>query len=87
MTSTQRSTAIDGNNHHRTSRYTPIVVQDEFHRNNYVNTMTRSMEQQHNYRTTKSKRSVEWDEDNLHQNEGKFSNDSISTSLECNYGK
>lgn len=72
LSSVHRSTTLEGNNHHRTSRYTPMMVQEEFNRNNYSNTYTKSIDPQINYRSTKSKRSVEWDEENLHQTEGKL---------------
>lgn len=57
--SVHRSTTFDGNNHHRTSRYTSLISQDEYQRNNYS-------------KSTKSKRSVEWDEENIQQNEGEL---------------
>jgi hypothetical protein len=82
MSSMHRSTTLDGNNHHRTSRYTPMMSQEELNRNIYANSMTKSIDPQvNNYRSTKSKRSVEWDEENLHQNEGKFSIELIHISL------
>lgn len=71
-TSTHRSTNIDSNNHHRTSRYASMPGQDDYARNNFPNSLTKSMDPQLNYRSTKTKRSVEWDEDNIQQNEGKF---------------
>ncbi len=72
LTSIHRSTTIDGNNHHRTSRYTPLNRQDEFNRHNYPNSLSKSADPQGNYHSSKSKRSVEWDEENIQQNEGKF---------------
>lgn len=75
--SVHRSTTFEGNNHHRTSRYTPLAAQEESNRNNYSSPMTKSTDAQANYRSSKSKRSVEWDEGNLHQNEGKFGTSGI----------
>lgn len=69
-TSVHRSTTLDGNNHHRTSRYTPMMAYEELNRNNNSNPMTKSTDSQINYRSTRNKRSVEWDEENLHRNEG-----------------
>jgi len=74
LTSIHRSATLDGNNHHRTSRYASINSQDEFNRNNYSNSLSKSVDPQVNYRSSKTKRSVEWDEDNIQQNEGKFLN-------------
>ena len=71
-TSIHRSTTLEGNNHHRTSRYTPVMAQEELNRNNYSNSLTKSADSQGLYRSTKTKRSVEWDEENLHRNEGRF---------------
>jgi hypothetical protein len=87
VTSMHRSIALDGNNHHRTSRYTPMLAQEELNRNNYSNSLTKSIDSQVNYRSTKSKRSVEWDDENLHQNEGKFLMKFIRTQFKCNHGK
>ena len=72
LTSVHRSATLDGNNHHRTTRYTPLIAQEEFNRSNYSNSLTKSIDPQVNYRSTKGKRSVEWDEENIQQNEGKF---------------
>ena len=69
--SAHRSTTIDGNNHHRTSRYTPLSGQEEFNRTNYSNPLSKSIDPQVNYRSAKSKRSVEWDEENIQKNEGR----------------
>ncbi|CAF0998589.1 unnamed protein product [Rotaria sp. Silwood1] len=69
-TSTHRSIAIDSNNHHQTSRYPSIIGQEEYHRNNYTNSVPKSIDPQINYRSSKPKRSVEWDEENIQQNEG-----------------
>ena len=68
-TSVHRSTTLEGNNHHRTSRYTPMMAYEELNRNNNSNPLTKSTDSQINYRSTKSKRSVEWDEENLHRND------------------
>ncbi|CAF2979138.1 unnamed protein product [Rotaria sp. Silwood2] len=70
VTSMHRSTAIDGNNHHQTSRYPSTIGQEEYHRNNYTNSVTKPIDPQLNYRSSKPKRSVEWDEENIQQNEG-----------------
>jgi hypothetical protein len=72
LTSAHRSITIDGNNHHRTTRYNPMITQEEFHRSSYSNPLTKSADSQTNYRSTKTKRSVEWDEENIQQNEGRF---------------
>ena len=49
-----------------------MTTQEEFSRTNYPGSLTKSVDSQMNYRSSKNKRSVEWDEENLHQNEGKF---------------
>ena len=72
LTSVYRSATIDGNNHHHTLRYTPMMVQEEFNRNNYNNSPPKPIEPQLNYRSSKTKRSVEWNEENIQQNEGKL---------------
>ncbi|CAF4064379.1 unnamed protein product [Rotaria sp. Silwood2] len=72
VTSMHRSTAIDGNNHHQTSRYPSTIGQEEYHRNNYTNSVTKPIDPQLNYRSSKPKRSVEWDEENIQQNEDPF---------------
>lgn len=72
LTSIHRSATLDGNNHHRTTRYVPLNTQDEFNRNSYSTSLSKSIDTQGNYRSSKSKRSVEWDEENIQQNEGKF---------------
>ena len=69
--SIHRSTTVDGNNHHRTARYTPSTGQEEFHRTSYSNSLSKSIDPQVNYRSAKSKRSVEWDEENIQKNEGR----------------
>ncbi|CAF0828367.1 unnamed protein product [Rotaria sordida] len=69
LTSTHRSITIDGNNHHQTSRYPPMTGQEEYQRNNYTNSVSKSIDSQLNYRSSKPKRSVEWDEENIQQNE------------------
>lgn len=82
--SIHRSSTIDGANpHQRMTRYTPLPGQDEFNRNHLTNSLSKSIDTQVNYRTPKMKRSVEWDEENLQQNEGKqtifyFSNENES---------
>jgi hypothetical protein len=70
-TSIHRSATLDGNNHHRNARFGPMTTQEEFNRNNYSTPVSKSIDQQSNYRSSKSKRSVEWDEENIQQNEGK----------------
>ncbi|CAF2112881.1 unnamed protein product [Rotaria magnacalcarata] len=70
ITSIHRSATIDGNNHHRTTRYDPMVGQEEYHRNSFSSATSKSMDPQLNYRSSKTKRSVEWDEENIQQNEG-----------------
>ncbi|CAF4981513.1 unnamed protein product, partial [Rotaria socialis] len=70
ITSVHRSATIDGNNHHRTTRYGPVVGQEEYHRNSFSSATSKSMDPQLNYRSSKTKRSVEWDEENIQQNEG-----------------
>ncbi|CAF3894975.1 unnamed protein product [Rotaria magnacalcarata] len=69
ITSIHRSATIDGNNHHRTTRYDPMVGQEEYHRNSFSSATSKSMDPQLNYRSSKTKRSVEWDEENIQQNE------------------
>ena len=49
-----------------------MMAQEEFSRTNYPSSLTKSVDSGVNYRSSKSKRSVEWDDENLHQNEGKF---------------
>lgn len=65
-TSMQRSITADGNNHHRNTRYNT----QEFHRIPFTNSTTTSVDPQSNYRSSKMRRSVEWDEDNIQHNEG-----------------
>jgi len=73
---TNRSTKIDNNNHHHhhhhTSKYGPPPAQEEFNRTNYSNSYSKSIDPHGSYRSSKSKRSVEWDEENIQQNEGRF---------------
>jgi hypothetical protein len=50
-----------------------VATQDEYSRNTYSNSLSKTLDSQGNYRSSKTKRSVEWDEDNLqHNNDGKF---------------
>ena len=73
LSSVHRSVTVDGNNHHRTSRYTPMTAtQDEFSRNNYSNSLSKPYDSQTNYRSSKPKRSVEWNEDNIQHTDGKL---------------
>ena len=69
-TSMHRSATIDGNNHHRTTRYNATIEQESNHRTAYSSPLSKSIDPL-NYRPSKSKRSVEWDEQNIQQNEGK----------------
>ncbi|CAF4241674.1 unnamed protein product, partial [Rotaria sordida] len=46
-----------------------MTGQEEYHRNNYTNSVSKSIDPQLNYRSSKPKRSVEWDEENIQQNE------------------
>jgi hypothetical protein len=70
--SVSASTVIDTNNHHHhTVRYTPMSGQNEFNRAIYPSSLSKSVDPQVNHRSSKIKRSVEWDEENIHQNEGK----------------
>ena len=64
-TSGHRSGIINGNNHHRTIRYSSSIAQDENNR-----TRTKSVDQQFNQRTMRSKRAVAWDEENIPPDEG-----------------
>lgn len=82
LTSIHRSATLDGNNHHRTARYSSLNTQDEYNRNTYSNSLSKSIDIQGNYRSSKSKRSVEWDEENIQQKEGKiFSIENIEIKL------
>jgi hypothetical protein len=88
LTSIHRSATVDGNNHHRTSRYSQPNTQDEFNRSNYSNSLSKSIDSQGNYRSSKVKRTVEWDEENIQQNEGKFKiKEFLYIQIKCNYGK
>jgi hypothetical protein len=74
--------------HHRTSRYSQPNTQDEFNRSNYSNSLSKSIDSQGNYRSSKVKRTVEWDEENIQQNEGKFKiKEFLYIQIKCNYGK
>jgi hypothetical protein len=81
LASIHRSVTIDGNNHNRATRYPPMATQEEFSRNNYSNSLSKTLDPQGNYRSSKTKRSVEWDEDNIQHNEGKFQIKQISFCL------
>jgi hypothetical protein len=57
---------IDGNNHHRTSRYNSFLSQDDIYRNN---PLSKSLDQHLNLRSSKPKRNIEWNEDNIQIND------------------
>ena len=67
-----RSSGIEPMNPQRAGRYTPLINQEDYHRNIYTTPVSKSVDPQVNYRPSKTKRSVEWDEENLQQTEGKF---------------
>lgn len=67
---TNRSTKMDGSSRPSTSKYTAAPAQEEFSRTNYSSSFSKSVEPQADYRSSKSKRSVEWDEENIQQHEG-----------------
>jgi hypothetical protein len=58
-TSIHRSATINGNNHHRTIRYNSSTGQEEINRNKSKPILS-----------SKTKRAVAWDEDNIQLNEG-----------------
>jgi len=62
LTSTHRSTTMNGNNHHRTSRYNSSIGQEEINRN----------KTQFNTRSSKTKRSIPWNEENIQTNDGSY---------------
>lgn len=70
-----RPMSVEPTNFHRPPRYTPItpmVNQEDYQRNNpYVTPISKQVDTQVNYRPNKVKRSVEWDEENLQQIDGK----------------
>jgi hypothetical protein len=68
--SVHRSSITDGNNYYRTARYNSIIGQEDFNRNNYSSSLSKSLDQQLNFRSSRPKRSVEWDEHNIQSNEG-----------------
>ena len=72
-TAIQRSATIDDHNHHhhRASRYSSLVSQEDINRNHFSAPLSRSADRHLTSRSSKTKRSVEWDEENLQANEGK----------------
>ncbi|CAF1399334.1 unnamed protein product [Adineta ricciae] len=70
-----RSTKTEGISRHQSSKYHSTNHPDDFNRDNYPNSFAKSVDQQGNYRSSKSKRSVEWDEENIQRNEGPYNRD------------
>jgi hypothetical protein len=60
---TRRSLPINGNSPHRSIKYNSSMGIDDINRNK-----SKSIDQQ--FRLSKSKRTVAWDEENIHLNEG-----------------
>jgi hypothetical protein len=59
----RRSVAINGSSPHRPIRYNSSIGQDDINRSR-----PKPIDQQ--FRSSKSKRGVVWDEENIHSNEG-----------------
>ncbi|CAF0875413.1 unnamed protein product [Adineta steineri] len=68
-TSTYRSATIDGNNHHRTTRYNSSTAQEEINRNINSIPSSKSFDQPLNFRSSKTKHMTEWNEQNIRNNE------------------
>lgn len=63
-----RSLTADGNHHYRTTRYNSLITHDDIQRNN----LSKSLDQQLNIRSSKTKRSVDWRDDHSQINDGKI---------------
>ncbi|UJR22529.1 hypothetical protein I4U23_025578 [Adineta vaga] len=73
--STHRSATIDGNNHHRTTRYNILLGREETNTNINSVPLSKSLDQQLNFRSPRSKRIVDWNVQNHQINEGLYHRD------------
>ncbi len=65
-----RSQTADGNNHHRTARYSLVKGQEDNNRNMNSIPLSRSFDQQYIRRSSKAKHATEWNEENIQSKEG-----------------
>ncbi|CAF1448141.1 unnamed protein product [Rotaria sp. Silwood1] len=70
LTSAHRSKTVDENHHYyRTKKYNTLTGQENFHGNDSIIPLSRSVDQQFNYRSSKIQRAIQWNEENISKNE------------------
>ncbi|CAF4581284.1 unnamed protein product, partial [Rotaria sp. Silwood2] len=68
--SAHRSRTVDDNHHnYRTKNYNTLIGQEDFHRNDSITPLSRSVDQQFSFRPSRIQRAIQWNEENIPKNE------------------
>ncbi|CAF1226646.1 unnamed protein product [Rotaria sordida] len=69
--SAHRSRTVDENHHcYRTKKYNSFIGHEDIHRNNSMTPLSKSIDQQFNFHSSKIQRAIQWNEENIPKNEG-----------------
>ncbi|CAF3678945.1 unnamed protein product [Rotaria sordida] len=71
--SAHRSRTVDENHHcYRTKKYNSFIGHEDIHRNNSMTPLSKSIDQQFNFHSSKIQRAIQWNEENIPKNEDKL---------------